>query len=338
MREAIDHDRAEPVRRTHASGQRLPGVPSDPRRRDARHRRPVGGRAAHQRRLGRRDGRPSPSAVPAAARARGRRRVPRGARAGPFRSPPMGEGLRSDAADPVGPWAAFIGRPYYWQAWSHLLHSVRTGENAFRHVHGTDVWEYRARHPEEGAIFDRAMTGLSRRRRRRRLCGLRLLPLRPRRRRRRRARGAPGRDPGGASRRCAASSSTSRTSSAGAGGCCGGGVGGPLRGGRRQLLRGGARRAATPTCSRRSCTTGTTSRSIAILRTCRRAMAAGSSAAGAGARDCAAQRGPGRQVRRPQHAGRAGRAGTHRATNSPPSSPPPAFVRRRLSRQGRGSA
>ena len=74
----------------------------------------------------------------------------------------MGEGLRSDAADPVGPWAAFIGRPYYWQAWAHLLHSVRTGENAFRHVHGADVWEYRARHPEEGAIFDRAMTGLSR--------------------------------------------------------------------------------------------------------------------------------------------------------------------------------
>jgi predicted O-methyltransferase YrrM len=29
-------------------------------------------------------------------------------------------------------------------------------------VHGADVWEYRARHPEEGAIFDHAMTGLSR--------------------------------------------------------------------------------------------------------------------------------------------------------------------------------
>ncbi len=73
----------------------------------------------------------------------------------------MGEGLRSDARDPVGPWAAFIGRPYYWQAWAHLLHSVRTGENAFRHLHGADVWEYRAQHAEEGAIFDRAMTGLS---------------------------------------------------------------------------------------------------------------------------------------------------------------------------------
>ena len=79
-----------------------------------------------------------------------------------FSLTPMGEGLCSDAADPVGPWAAFIGRPYCWQAWSHLLHSVRTGENAFQHVHGANVWEYRMQHPEEGAIFDRAMTGLSR--------------------------------------------------------------------------------------------------------------------------------------------------------------------------------
>jgi hypothetical protein len=40
---------------------------------------------------------------------------------------------------------------------------VRTGENAFRHVHGEDVWAYRAAHPEEGAVFDRAMTANSRR-------------------------------------------------------------------------------------------------------------------------------------------------------------------------------
>ena len=48
-----------------------------------------------------------------------------------FALTPIGECLRSDAAGPVGGWAAFIGRPYYWQAWGALLHSVRTGENAF---------------------------------------------------------------------------------------------------------------------------------------------------------------------------------------------------------------
>jgi O-methyltransferase/methyltransferase family protein len=79
-----------------------------------------------------------------------------------FALTPLGDRLRSDAADPVAPWAAFIGRPYFWQAWGHLLHGVRTGENAFQHVHGTDVWTYRSEHAEEGAIFDRAMSAISR--------------------------------------------------------------------------------------------------------------------------------------------------------------------------------
>jgi hypothetical protein len=75
---------------------------------------------------------------------------------------PLGDFLRSDASEAVGPWAVYIGRAPAWQAWSKLLHSVRTGENAFRHVHGMDVWTYRSRHTDEGAVFDAAMTALSR--------------------------------------------------------------------------------------------------------------------------------------------------------------------------------
>ncbi|HET9000059.1 MAG TPA: methyltransferase [bacterium] len=75
---------------------------------------------------------------------------------------PLGECLRSDAHEPLGPWAVHIGQPYVWQAWGHLLESVRTGENAFRRVHGVSVWDYYARNPTAGAIFDRAMTGHSR--------------------------------------------------------------------------------------------------------------------------------------------------------------------------------
>jgi hypothetical protein len=78
---------------------------------------------------------------------------------GSFALTDLGEALRG----PAGSLAAFIGRPNHWTAWGQLLHSVRTGENAFRAIHGVDVWEYRARHPEEGAIFDAAMTGFSRR-------------------------------------------------------------------------------------------------------------------------------------------------------------------------------
>lgn len=74
----------------------------------------------------------------------------------------LGDCLRSDAPDSLAGWAAYVGESYHWQAWSALLHTVKTGENAFRHVHGTDVWTFRARNPELSANFDRAMTSLSR--------------------------------------------------------------------------------------------------------------------------------------------------------------------------------
>ena len=82
---------------------------------------------------------------------------------GRFALTAIGECLRSDAPEPVGGWAAFAGRPYHFQAWAALLHGVRTGESPFRSVHGTDIWDYRASHPEEGAIFDAAMTDIMRR-------------------------------------------------------------------------------------------------------------------------------------------------------------------------------
>lgn len=73
----------------------------------------------------------------------------------------MGDCLRTDSARPLGAWAEVVGSPYFWQAWGHLLHSVRTGENAFQNLNGKDVWQFRAEHPEQGTTFDRAMTQLS---------------------------------------------------------------------------------------------------------------------------------------------------------------------------------
>lgn len=69
----------------------------------------------------------------------------------------LGEGLRSDVSGSVHGWASLIGRPMHWNTWSSLAESIRTGENTFRLVHGTDVWSYRAQRPEELAIFDGAM-------------------------------------------------------------------------------------------------------------------------------------------------------------------------------------
>jgi hypothetical protein len=79
-----------------------------------------------------------------------------------FSSTPLSDHLRRDAPETLYGWAAFAGAPLVWQAWGDLEHSVRTGENAIRHLHGMDIWEYRARDPAERAAFDRAMTDMTR--------------------------------------------------------------------------------------------------------------------------------------------------------------------------------
>ena len=78
-----------------------------------------------------------------------------------FALTPVGDLLRTDAPDSLAGWAAFAGSEPYWRAWGALEHSVRTGENAFRHVYGTDVWTWRSQRPEESELFDRAMTTLT---------------------------------------------------------------------------------------------------------------------------------------------------------------------------------
>jgi hypothetical protein len=78
-----------------------------------------------------------------------------------FSLTPVGELLRSDVPGSLHGWAAYAGRPYFWAAWAELLHSVRTGENTFQHVHGQDIWSYRADRPDESALFDAAMKALT---------------------------------------------------------------------------------------------------------------------------------------------------------------------------------
>lgn len=74
-----------------------------------------------------------------------------------FELGPLGEPLRTDVAGSLAGWAEFVGTEAYRAAWGDLLHSVQTGENAFTHVHGEDVWSYRSARPDENAVFNRAM-------------------------------------------------------------------------------------------------------------------------------------------------------------------------------------
>ena len=69
----------------------------------------------------------------------------------------VGMYLRSEVAGSRAAWVKNALRPPIWQAWEHLLHTVRTGEIAFGHIHGEDVWKFRSRAGDDSAIFDLAM-------------------------------------------------------------------------------------------------------------------------------------------------------------------------------------
>jgi O-methyltransferase/methyltransferase family protein len=73
----------------------------------------------------------------------------------------VGRLLRSDVEGSLHGWAVFIGSETHWRSWERLDHSVQSGETAFDHLYGVDVWTYRAEHPDEGAVFDAAMASLT---------------------------------------------------------------------------------------------------------------------------------------------------------------------------------
>lgn len=72
----------------------------------------------------------------------------------------LGNSLRSDVPDSLREWAILALGDEHFRAWGELMRSVRTGDIAFDHVFGTDVWTYRAAHAEHAAIFDQAMAQL----------------------------------------------------------------------------------------------------------------------------------------------------------------------------------
>jgi hypothetical protein len=76
-----------------------------------------------------------------------------------FALTPVGVGLRTGVPGSVRPSVLFLLNESHWRPWGHLLHTVRTGETAFDHVHGASLFDYLARHPEEANLFNSGMTG-----------------------------------------------------------------------------------------------------------------------------------------------------------------------------------
>lgn len=74
----------------------------------------------------------------------------------------LGDAFRSDASRSPAARARLSGQAFHWRAYGALEHSIRTGESAFEAVHGESLWSHLAARPEEMAVFDDAMTALSR--------------------------------------------------------------------------------------------------------------------------------------------------------------------------------
>src|SRR5712692_9413367 len=80
---------------------------------------------------------------------------------GAFELTPMGALLRSDVPGSLRSWAIFWGGPD-WPVWGHLLHSVKTGETARKHLAGTKDFQHLALDPDLAALFNQAMVELTR--------------------------------------------------------------------------------------------------------------------------------------------------------------------------------
>jgi hypothetical protein len=78
-----------------------------------------------------------------------------------FALTPLAELLRSDHRQSLRQFARLVGDEHYL-GWADLLHSVRSGEAAFRHRYGMSVFEWYQQNPRRGAIFDGAMGDHSR--------------------------------------------------------------------------------------------------------------------------------------------------------------------------------
>jgi len=79
---------------------------------------------------------------------------------GRFTLTPLATLLRTGDPHSVRALAIMYAEEQY-RAWGDFLYSVRTGQPAFEHQFGMDVFEYFARNPHASAMFNEAMSGLT---------------------------------------------------------------------------------------------------------------------------------------------------------------------------------
>jgi ubiquinone/menaquinone biosynthesis C-methylase UbiE len=80
---------------------------------------------------------------------------------GRFALKPLSETLVTNAPGSVR-WFIIseLGQEHY-PAWGNLMQSVKTGEIAFDSYFGADIWKYFSQHPEDAAVFNDSMSGMT---------------------------------------------------------------------------------------------------------------------------------------------------------------------------------
>jgi O-methyltransferase domain len=80
---------------------------------------------------------------------------------GTFSETPLSAVLRSNAQPSLRMFAIMHGTTWHCRTWENLEYSVRTGNRAFDHALGTNLFGYFKDHPVEAAEFNQCMTDLS---------------------------------------------------------------------------------------------------------------------------------------------------------------------------------
>lgn len=75
-----------------------------------------------------------------------------------FALTPVSDALRSDVPGSARSLVLMLAGDMHWSVYKELGYSVRTGQPAFDHVFGKELWDYLSEHPEISTVVDQAMT------------------------------------------------------------------------------------------------------------------------------------------------------------------------------------
>jgi len=81
---------------------------------------------------------------------------------GKFSQTPMSEVLRTNATPSLRGWAIMLGEEWHMRGWGVLEYCVRTGKQSMEHIYGKPAFEWLGGNPKVAAVFNHAMTDLSR--------------------------------------------------------------------------------------------------------------------------------------------------------------------------------